>query len=77
MAAISPYMAGACQGLDISMEPIQDAEVADVKRPLASVCKRCEAGNRVVFDPSGSYIEHIKTGKRTTMEMQEKGTESR
>ena len=43
------------------------AAVADVKRPLVSVSKMCEAGNRVVFDPAGSYVENIKTGKRTAM----------
>ena len=44
------------------------AEVADVKRPLVSVSKMCEAGNRVVFDPAGSYVGNITTGKRTAME---------
>ena len=45
-----------------------EAEVADVKRPLASVCKICEAGNRVVFEQGSSYIENLKTGKRTNIE---------
>ena len=50
-----------------------DAEVADVKRPLASVCKLCDAGNRVVFDPTGSYTELVKTGNITEMETLETG----
>jgi hypothetical protein len=25
-------------------------------------------GNRVVFDPQGSYVEHIQSGERTTIE---------
>ena len=45
-----------------------DADVADVKRPLASVCKICEAGNRLVFQPGESYIENLATGKNTTIE---------
>ena len=50
-----------------------EAEVADVKRPLASVCKICEAGNRVVFEQGNSYIENIKTGNRTMIEETGKG----
>ena len=53
------------------------AEVADVKRPLVSVSKMCEAGNRVVFDPAGSYVENIMTGKGQQWSTQEKGTGSR
>ena len=45
-----------------------DAEVADVARPLASVCKMCEAGHRVILGPSGSYIENIRTGSKTFMD---------
>ena len=42
-----------------------DMQIADVKKPLGSVRKICEAGNRVVFDEAGSYIEHKVSGNRT------------
>ena len=41
--------------------------VADVKRPLVSAAKNCEAGNRVVMDPNPSgvtkknWAQHIHT----------------
>ena len=38
--------------------------VAGVCKPLASAAKVVEAGNRIVMDPSGSYIENVKTGER-------------
>ena len=38
---------------------------------LGSVRQMVEAGNRVVFDKEGSYIEHKISGKRT--HMNEKG----
>ena len=50
-----------------------EAEVADVKRPFATVSKLCAAGNRVVFDPSGSYVENIRTGNKTAIECTGKG----
>ena len=50
-----------------------DAEVADVKRLLASVCKICEAGNRVVFEANGGYIQNLATGKTTRMEATGRG----
>jgi len=43
-----------------------------VTKVLGSVSKICEAGNRVVFDESGSYIESVSTGRRTKLE-KEKG----
>ena len=33
----------------------------------------CEAGNRVVFDEGGSYVENKRTGERTEL-VKEKGS---
>jgi predicted RNase H-like nuclease (RuvC/YqgF family) len=43
------------------------AQVCDVSKPLLSVKKVVDAGNRVVFDKGGSYIEDVKTGERMWM----------
>ena len=43
------------------------AQVVEVSQPLLSVRKCVRAGNRVVFDPDGSYVEDITTGARTWM----------
>ena len=40
-------------------------QVGKVNGPLGSVRKMCQAGNRVVFDEEGSYIEHKSTGEIT------------
>ena len=32
-------------------------QIADVTRPLCSIAKVCDKGNRVVFDSSGGYVE--------------------
>ena len=40
-------------------------QLTDVLKPLASVSQICEAGNRVVFEETGGYIENIKTGIKT------------
>ena len=37
-------------------------QVADVSRPLMSVSKVCEMGNRVVFGAGGGYILNLETG---------------
>ena len=42
-------------------------QVADVSKLLAAVSSICDAGNRVIFDNEGSYIESKKTGKKTVM----------
>ena len=42
-------------------------QVTDVNKPLGSVGKICDAGNRVVFEPGGGYIENMKTGRRTAL----------
>ena len=40
-------------------------QVADVSRPLVSVSKVCEMGNRVVFGANGGYILNLETGAAT------------
>ena len=40
---------------------------ADVKKPLASVAKMVNKGNRVIFDRNGSYIENERTGGKTLL----------
>ena len=42
--------------------------ITDVQKPLASVGKMCDGGNRVVFDDQeGSYIQNKWTGTITPM----------
>jgi len=41
---------------------------ADVTRTLGAVRKMCRAGNRVVFDEAGSYIQNKETGTKTEIE---------
>jgi hypothetical protein len=43
-------------------------QVCDVKGPLGSVRRICEAGNRVVFDDCDSFVENKTTGTRTPIE---------
>ena len=40
------------------------AQVCEVNKALLSVSKLVQAGNRVVFDPQGSYIEDTTTGEQ-------------
>ena len=47
------------------------AQVCDVNKALLSVHKMVAAGNRVVFDKEGSYIEH--TGSKEKLWMTEQG----
>ena len=42
-------------------------QVANVKKVLASVSRICDAGNRVVFEGKGGYIQNVRTGKRTDL----------
>ncbi len=42
-------------------------QVTEVTKPLVSVGKICNAGNRVVFEPEGGYIESVTTGARTNL----------
>ena len=44
------------------------AQVCAVNKALLSVSKAVKAGNRVVFDDDGSYIENKITGERTWMQ---------
>ena len=46
------------------------AEVMDIHKPLCSVAKLIHAGNRVVFDAKGSYIQ---TTKGDHLTLHEKG----
>ena len=46
-------------------------QVCDVNKPLLTVSKIVQGGNRVVFDGNGSYIEDTTNGER--MWLQEKG----
>ena len=45
----------------------------DVKKPLASVAKIVDKGNRVVFEPTGAFIQSIETGKKIPL-VREHGT---
>ena len=40
------------------------AQVTDVHRPLMSVSRICDKGNRVVFESQGGYIESLATGEK-------------
>ena len=40
------------------------AQVTDVHRPLMSVSRICDKGNRVVFEKHGGYIESLTTGEQ-------------
>ena len=44
------------------------AQVCDVNKGLLSVRKMVNAGNRVVFDRHGSYIEDAQTGEIMNLE---------
>ena len=44
------------------------AQICAVNKTLMSVSKIAKAGNRVVFDDDGSYIEDKHTGERIWME---------
>ena len=42
-------------------------QVAEVDRPLISVVRLVDAGNRVVFGPTGGFIAHVATGRRVQL----------
>ena len=44
------------------------ADVTEVNKALLSVSRTVSAGNRVVFDVDGSYIEHKASGDWTPLE---------
>ena len=39
------------------------AQVCEVNKALLSVKRMVQAGNRVVFDPEGSYVMDVKSGE--------------
>ena len=43
------------------------AQVCEVNKALLSVKRVVQAGNRVVFDSSGSYVEDTYTGERMAL----------
>jgi hypothetical protein len=45
--------------------------VCDVNKALLSVKKMTSAGNRVVFDDDGSYVEDKRSGERMWMSEEE------
>ena len=47
--------------------------VAKVQRPLASAAKVVEAGNRIIMEKGGSFIENVATGERMKVRV-ERGT---
>ena len=47
--------------------------VAKVQRPLASAAKVVEAGNRIVMEKGGSFIETVATGEKMKLRV-ERGT---
>ena len=46
------------------------AQVTDVHKPLFSVGRMVKAGNRVVFDDEGSYVEHKESGEWVPLDEQ-------
>ena len=42
-------------------------QLAEVGRPLISVARLVDAGNRVVFGPTGGFIAHVATGRRVQL----------
>ena len=51
--------------------PIESAvQVAEVKRNLAGAMRIMKAGNRIVLDEEGSFIEDKKTGRQIKMRME-------
>ena len=45
--------------------------VADVRRPLASAAKMIQAGNRIVLDSSGSFVENVATGEKMEVKVKD------
>ena len=42
-------------------------QLAEVGRPLISVARLVDAGNRVVFGPTGGFIAHVATGRKVQL----------
>ena len=51
--------------LDNGARAMATFQVAEVSRPLMSVSKVCEMGNRVIFGANGGYILNLETGGTT------------
>ena len=53
-----------------------DFQVAEVRKPLMSVKRICENGNRVCFGPNceDNYVENMKTNKRVGLRPNGKGS---
>ena len=49
----------------------QSVQIAEVRRNLASAIKIVKAGNRIVLDDEGSFIEDKKTGRQIKIKMGE------
>jgi len=47
---------------------VLNMQVTDVKKPLMSVARICDAGHEVVFASSGGYIRHCSTGQLTNFD---------
>ena len=45
-----------------------DLQVTEVHKPLLSVAKMVDAGQRVVFEAAGAYVEDTQTGNRIPMD---------
>ena len=58
-----------CYG-DEGQERGMTAQVCDVNKALLSVRRLVQAGNKVVFDSSGGYIQDEETGERMMMKEQ-------
>jgi hypothetical protein len=43
-------------------------QLIDVRKPLMSVSKVCDEGNRVIFEENGGFIENTKSGQRTNFQ---------
>ena len=46
------------------------AQVCEVNKALLSVSRMVQAGNKVIFSSSGSYVEDEGTGERTPLREQ-------
>ena len=70
---IANYGQRVIKGVTGDWAPIHSAvQVAEVKRNLASAMRIVNAGNRIVLDDEGSYIEDKKSGRKIKVKM-EKG----
>eukprot|EP00969_Alexandrium_andersonii_P293973 12992868-Alexandrium_andersonii.AAC.1 len=50
-----------------------EVQIAEVKEPLASAPRICEAGTRAVFEDHGSYIKRKAPGRRTRLGQDDHG----